>query len=238
MGDPRAVVAFAHFPQLVGAHLVERRIVRTRIVLDRNLRRHAAHRVRAPPMARADQKLCVRPQERRFHRHLTAVGQHEAGIFPKRLDRAEDVIPSPAVEAGAVLSQLVEDLVHLECGRKRFDQHRRLDGPGGNPERRLRVCEDVVPEARFEMTLELREVEIWARPGANERIGVVEQEQAARADHQRRRPRVQLVALAGIRLHERNCPAHGVDEVVLAADDVGPGRRVGVFEVRHEHLRT
>ena len=160
-----------------------------------------------------------------------------------------------------MLSQLVEDLVHLERGRKRFDQHRRLDGPGANPERRLRVCEDVVPEACLEMTLQLREVEIWARPGADERVGVVEQEQAeieersrhgpivdqavplaqmqaARADHQRRRPRIQLVALAGIRLHERNRPPHGVDEVVLAADDVGPGRRVGVFEVRHEHLRT
>ena len=57
MRDPRAVVAVAHFAQLVGAHLGERGVVGGRIVLDRNLRRHAAHRVDAAAVAGLDEQL-------------------------------------------------------------------------------------------------------------------------------------------------------------------------------------
>ena len=51
MRDPGAVVAGAHLAQLVGAHLVERRVVGGRVVLDRDLRGHAAHGVGAAAMA-------------------------------------------------------------------------------------------------------------------------------------------------------------------------------------------
>ena len=57
MRHPGAVVARPHLAQLVCAHLLERRLVRRRIVLDRNLRRHAAHRVDAAAMAGLDQQI-------------------------------------------------------------------------------------------------------------------------------------------------------------------------------------
>ena len=53
-----------------------RGVVGDRVVLDRDLRGHAAHRERAAAMAGLDQQLRVRPQEVRRHRHLRAVGQH------------------------------------------------------------------------------------------------------------------------------------------------------------------
>ena len=57
MGDPGAVMAVAGLALLVGAHLGEGRLVGLRIVLDRNLRRHAAHGEGAAPMAGLDQQL-------------------------------------------------------------------------------------------------------------------------------------------------------------------------------------
>ena len=59
-----------------------------------------------------------------------------------------------------MLAQLVEDLVHLEGGEDRLDQDRRLDRPARDTEPVLREAEDVVPEARLEVRLELRQVEV------------------------------------------------------------------------------
>ena len=110
MGDPGPVVALADLTQLVGAHFVERDVVRARVVLDRNLCRHAPHRVSATAVARTDEELHVRAQKWRLHRHLTAVRENEGGIGPKRFDRAEDVVPSAAVESHAVIFQFVQNL--------------------------------------------------------------------------------------------------------------------------------
>ena len=61
---------------------------------------------------------------------------------------------------------------------------------------------------------------------------------AARTDHQSGQRRLQRVALAGFGRHVRNRAPDGVHQVRLAADDVGPGRRGGVLEIGHEHLRA
>ena len=49
------------------------------------------------------------------------------------LDEGEDVVPAAAIEADDVIAQLIEDLVHLERGRQRLDQDRRLDRAFGSP---------------------------------------------------------------------------------------------------------
>jgi hypothetical protein len=59
------------------------------------------------------------------------------------------------VQAGGVFAQLPEDLVHLEGGQHGLDQHRRPDRPARELERVLAVYEDVVPEPRLEVVLEL-----------------------------------------------------------------------------------
>ena len=47
------------------------------------------------------------------------------------LDHAEHVVPAPGVQAGRVLAQLPEDLVHLERSQDRLDQHGRPDRSRG-----------------------------------------------------------------------------------------------------------
>jgi hypothetical protein len=53
---PGAVAAIGDLAQLVLAHLLDRGFIRRRIILDGNLRRHAAHRRRAAPVAGLDQQ--------------------------------------------------------------------------------------------------------------------------------------------------------------------------------------
>src|SRR5207247_3082749 len=91
------------------------------------------------------------------------------------LDYAEHVVPAARVQARRVLAQLPEDLVHLEGGQRRLDQYRRLDRALRKAERLLPVREDVVPEPRLEMALELRQVQVRAGPLVEQPPAVVEQ---------------------------------------------------------------
>ena len=82
-----------------------------------------------PPIAGAPRAVAglhqqqrVGAHERRGHRHLRAVGEAEIALRAEFLDAGEDVVPAPDVEAGGVLAQLVQDLVHLEGGEQRLDQ--------------------------------------------------------------------------------------------------------------------
>ena len=126
--------------------------------------------------------------------------------------------------------------------------------PRGIPSVVLREAEDVVPEPRLEVALELREVEVRPRSALEQALGValevdaeVEEPRrdvlavdldvallqvpAARTDEEHGDLVVQRVAL--LALLERDRPLDRVREVLLAADDVLPGRRVRVLEVGH-----
>ncbi|KAG0733423.1 hypothetical protein G6F23_013361 [Rhizopus arrhizus] len=127
MRDPGTVVAGGYFAQLVGAHAGHRLFVGGRIVVDRDLRGHAAHRMRTAAVAGLDQQFRIRLQERLGHGHLAALGQHAVGVAAEGLQVGEDVVPAPAVQADDTVAQRVQDLVHLEHRRQRFDQHGHLD---------------------------------------------------------------------------------------------------------------
>ncbi len=158
-----------------------------------------------------------------------------------------------------MLAQLVEDLVHLERGQDRLDEDGRLDRPARDPEPVLREAEDVVPEPRLEVALELREVEVRPRSALEQALPVavevdaeVEQPRrdvlavdldvallqvpATRTNEQHRDLVVQRVAL--LALLERDRAVDRVREVLLPADDVLPGRRVRVLEVGHVDARA
>ena len=254
MGDPGAVEALARLALLVLAHLRERGGVHLGIAAGGDEGGHAAHRVRAARVAGLDEQLRVGAHERDRHRHVRPVGEHELLPVPELLDHAEDVVPAARIQAGRVLAQLVEDLVHLERGEDRLDQDGRLDRPLRHAEPLLRPDEDVVPEPRLEVRLELRQVEPRAAAVvvAEEVEAEVEQARrhrravdlevpllqvpAARPHEQGRRLLVQAVLLlAGIELDRA---VERVREVDLALDAVLPGRRVRVLEVGHEHLRA
>ena len=74
-----------------------------------------------------------------------------------------------------MVAQLVEDLVHLEGGQDRLDQHGGLDRAAREPELLLGVDEDVVPEPRFEVALHLGQIEVWAGAAVEQLLGVVEE---------------------------------------------------------------
>ena len=164
MRDPRAVEAVSGLASLVLGHAGERDLVDLRVAPARDERGHAADRVRAPAMARRDEQLRVRAHERHGHRHLHPVGEDELGPVSELLDDREDVVPAARVEPGRVVAELVQDLLHLERREDRLDEDGRLDRPARDPEVVLGEAEDVVPESRLEVALELREVEV--RPGS------------------------------------------------------------------------
>ena len=98
MRDPRAVEAVAGFALLVVAHLGQRLLGDGRVAAVRDERRHAADGVRAALVARLHQQLGVGAHERRRHRHVDAVGQHELRMVPQLLRDREDVVPPAGVE--------------------------------------------------------------------------------------------------------------------------------------------
>jgi len=70
----------------------------------------AYHGVHASPVAGLDQQLDVGVHERHGHGHGGTVRQDEVGVLAESLDDAEDVVPPTAVEARAVLTELVDNL--------------------------------------------------------------------------------------------------------------------------------
>jgi hypothetical protein len=178
---------------------------------------------------------------------------------PELLDDAEDVVPAAGVEAGRVVAQLVEDLLHLEGGEDRLDEDRRLDRARRQVETLLREVEDVVPEAGLEVALELGQVEVRAAALVEQALPVVEEVEpeveeaagdrlavdehvplgevpAARAHEQHRRVVSEAIGLLpGVELDRA---LDRVRQVRLALDAVAPGRRVGVLEVGHEAARA
>ena len=101
-----------------------------------------------------------------------------AGVAGEFLDEGEDVVPAAAVEAGGVVAQLVENLVHLEGGEDGFDEHGALDGAAWDAEFALGLDEDVVPEAGFEVRLHLGQIEVGAGAAGQELLRVVEDVEA------------------------------------------------------------
>ena len=76
-----------------------------------------------------------------------------------------------------MVAQLVEDLIHFKSGHDRLDQHGRANGALGQPKLTLSMHEDVVPQPRFEMAFDFRQVEIRSATPCYELLGVVEKEQ-------------------------------------------------------------
>jgi hypothetical protein len=90
-------------------------------VSGRNFDGRTYHGVHAAAVARLDQQLDVGVHERHRHGHGAAVRQHKRRVVAEALDHAENVVPAAAVEARAVVAQLVDDLVHLKGGEDRLD---------------------------------------------------------------------------------------------------------------------
>src|SRR5919109_448517 len=70
-------------------------------------------------------------------------------------DAAMPPIPATRVQPGDVISEFVEDFLHLEGRQDRLDQHRRFDRALREAEGLLGREQDVVPEAGLPLALPL-----------------------------------------------------------------------------------
>src|ERR1019366_7685955 len=178
------------------------------------------------------------------------------------LDDAERAVPPPGIRSGAVVPQLIEDLVHLERSRDGLDENRRPDRAARNAERALREVEGVVPQPRLQVALQLGQVEVGALALVELALRAVEEvqrevEQAAGyplAVHQY----VLLVQMPAARPHDDgrellvgqqpvglallagvvDLPVQCVLQVELAGDHVVPQRGVRILVVGEPHLRA
>jgi hypothetical protein len=72
-------------------------------------------------MAGLDEQAHVGVHEGRGHGDLGSVGKDELAVLAESLDDGEDVVPSAAVEAGRVLTELVDDL-KLRFGQLQYSR--------------------------------------------------------------------------------------------------------------------
>ena len=257
MGDPGAVAATIDLAFLVLANLRKRDLIDRGVAARGDKRGHAANRVRASAMARAHEQLRVGVHEGHAHRDGRTVGQDRVLVRVELLDGAKDVVPTARIEAGRVVAQLVEDLLHLEGSGERLDQHRCADRALRDADCLLGNHEGIVPEAGLEVRFELRQVEVRAKTACQQLFGVVghvdrqikqssrdrcavDQEvtlfevPAARTHDQRRDLVVESVVLA-LGAGEFELAADCLAEGNLAGQHVVPGGRERIFEVAHKH---
>src|SRR5699024_12033202 len=99
-----------------------------------------------------DQQVGGCAHQRLGHRTVCAVWEHVFGTgITVGLDDREDVVPAAGVETGSVVTQLVQDLFHLEGRGDGFDKDCGTDGALRDPEVVLRLVEYTVPPAGCEM---------------------------------------------------------------------------------------
>ena len=68
----------------------------------------------------------------------------------------EQIIPSPAIQSCAELTELIDDLFHLKSSQNGFDQHRRFDASLRQFQHLLGANEDIVPTQKEAGALALR----------------------------------------------------------------------------------
>ena len=131
-----------------------------------------------------------------------------------------------------MIAQFVEDFVHLESGRNRFDQDRRANRSARNADLALCEIEHIVPNPRLQVAFHFGEIKIWTRAALNQLARVMKEIQteieqrarnrfsvdqhvlfiqmpAARPDEQHSRSLIQFVIFS-FRTTERNRPSNGV----------------------------
>lgn len=73
-----------------------------------------------------------------------------------------------------MLSELKQDLVHLESPSDGLNEDGTPDGPARNAQDVLAELEGVIPESRFEIVFHFRQVKVWAETSSEELLGIVE----------------------------------------------------------------
>lgn len=257
VGNPCAVMAGTDLAQLVSADVLHSLIVCLFVVLDGDLGSHATHGVDTTLVAGLNEELDVGIHEGNSHGDGRSVGENKVGVVAELLDGAEDVVPATAVETRAVLTELIDDLVHLEGSKDGLDQDSASDGAARNGDVVLGQVEGVVPQTSLEVALHLGQVKVRSEALLLRLNSVVEEVQAkveetagdglainkevlllkvpaSGADNQGGEPAVssELVFLGT--LLEVHLATNSVVQVDLAVDHVVPCRGTGVWSFAHQ----
>src|SRR5690606_13458163 len=179
VGHPGTVETVSSFAGLVLADLAESDLVDRSVLAVGNESAHAADGRGTAAVAGTHQLLGVSAHERSGHGHGVAIREDEArAAGTEVLDDREDVVPTTCVQARGVLTQLVQDLFHLESSGDGLDQHGGANGAAFDIQQVLGHVEDVVPQPCFQMVLQLRQVVVRAAAGCQQALGVVEEVQS------------------------------------------------------------
>lgn len=164
-----------NFAQLIRIYTLHSLLVGLWVILDRNLCRHSTHCVHAPAVASLDQQLNIRLHKGHGHCNSAPIRQDELRVVPELFNDAEDVIPAPTVETRAVLTELVDYLIHFKHRQDGLNQHSTTDGTSWKANDVLREVEDIIPESCLEVGFHLREVEVRSVAILDEFLPVVEE---------------------------------------------------------------
>ncbi len=148
MGNPCAVMTVIGFQRFVRFYLGQNLVVTFRIFAG-NERGHAAHRERAAFMTGFNQQTRIRTEEWLIHRHHLTVRQHAIRVVLQGFDITENVVPATAVQAHNVVTQRVQNFVHLENGWQRFNQQGRFNCAARQIKAILCIAEHFAPPCRF-----------------------------------------------------------------------------------------
>ena len=114
-------------------------------------------------VAGLDEQLDICVHEGNCHSHSRSVGKNKVGVLAEAFDGVEDVVPATAVEAGRVVTELVDDLVHLEGSCDSLNQNSCANGTSSHANVVLGEVEGIIPKPGLEVGFHLREVEVWAK---------------------------------------------------------------------------
>lgn len=114
MSNPSTIVTSSDFTSLVSTNLGHSSIIGSRIILDRNLSSHTTHSMNTTLMASLNQQANISIHERSSHGNLGTIRENKLGMFTQALDSTEDVIPTATVQTTGVITQLIDDFIHLK----------------------------------------------------------------------------------------------------------------------------
>ena len=243
------------FQRFVRFYLGQNLVVTFRIFAG-NERRHAAHRERAAFMTGFNQQTRIGAEEWLIHRHHLTVRQHAIRVVLQRFDIAKNVVPTTAVQTHNVVTQGVQNFVHLEDGRQRFNQQGRFNGTARQVKAVLCIAEHFAPPCRFLPGLRFWQIEIRAAAFRQQRFVVVEEiegkvEQAARdrfatpgdvffrqvqttnATYQQSRIRFELINFTRF-VGVANGAIDRIAQVDLPVDNFAPLRSQRIFKISHK----
>lgn len=253
VGNPSSVVTSLDLTELIGVDALHGLVVGGLVILNWDLGGHSSHSSDLALMAGLDEKLNICVHEWDGHGDTGTIWKDEVWVLAELLDDGEDVIPTSAVKSGRVVSELEDDLIHLESGENGLDEDCTSDSASWDGNEILGEVENVVPETGLEVRLHLGEVEVWAVSTLDELLGVMEEVETeveqGTGDWLAVNGEVLLIQvpsswaddeswelLVGTELVflssqlEINLSADGIVKVDLSVDHVAPGWGRGVLE--------